>query len=248
MSPEPLGLSPEPLALGPCRMARMVRREEASRRGPAFRCPAPAGASPASVSPGAPSSRPQAYGESHAAQAGRQEPLRRKPARGPQHHVKPAASTHSQSESRAGHVAVKATSRAPQSGGVRARGLGGVWGVARVQGTGRNTRGPSAPLGSEQVRSYKPTAKARHAQRASEGVVVPRIVATNNATGGKDPCGGQANGEGTCEGMAGRSGPNSPGGHPPIDKVQPPSTLPMGRGHAVPGSALSRPAGPDLEG
>jgi len=70
------------------------------------------------------------------------------------------------------------------------------------------------------VRSYKPTAKARHAQRASEGVVVPRIVATNNATGGKRPCGGQASDEGTCEGMAGASGPNSPGGHRPIDKVR----------------------------
>lgn len=111
-------------------------------------------------------------------------------------------------------------SRAPQSGDVRARGLGGVGGVARVHGDERNTRGPSAPLGSEQVRSYKPTVKARHAQRASEGVVVPRIVATNNATGGKGPCGGQASGEGTCEGMAGRSGPNSPGGHLPIDKVR----------------------------
>jgi len=63
-------------------------------------------------------------------------------------------------------------------------------------------------------------AKTRPAQRASEGVVVPRIVATNNATGGKRPCGGQASGEGTCEGMAGRTGPNSPGRRPPLDKVR----------------------------
>jgi len=111
-------------------------------------------------------------------------------------------------------------SGAPQSGDVRASGLGGVRGVARVQGDERNTRGPSAPLGSEQVRSYKPMAKARHAQRASEGVVVPRIAATNNAAGGKGPCGGQASGEGTCEGMTGRSGSNSPGGRPPLDKVR----------------------------
>lgn len=89
-----------------------------------------------------------------------------------------------------------------------------------MQGEGRNTRGPSAPLGSEQTRAYKPTAKSHAAQRASEGVVVPRIVVTNNATGGKGPCGGQASGEGTCEGMAGRSGPNSPDGRPPIDKVR----------------------------
>jgi RNA-directed DNA polymerase len=89
-----------------------------------------------------------------------------------------------------------------------------------VHGEGRNTRGPSAPLGSEQGRAYKPMAKTRPAQRASEGVVVPRIVVTNNATGGKGPCGGQASGEGTCEGMAGKTGPNSPDGRPPIDKVR----------------------------
>jgi RNA-directed DNA polymerase len=111
-------------------------------------------------------------------------------------------------------------SRAPQSGDVRARGLGGVQGVARVHGAERNTRGPSAPPGSGQVRSYKPTVKARHAQRASEGVEVPWIVATNNATGGKGPCGGHVDGAGTCEGMTGRSGSNSPGGHQPIDQVR----------------------------
>ena len=198
----------------------MVRRDEASPRGPAFRCSAPAGASPASVSPGAPSSRPQACEETRAARAGCQKPLWRKPARGPQHHVKPAASTDKQFERRAGHVAAKATSGTPQSGDVRAPGLDGVGGVARVHGAERNTRGPSARLGSEQVRSYKPMAKTRHAQRASEGVVVPRIVATNDATGGKGPCGGQASDEGTCEGMAGKSGPNSPGRHPPLDNVR----------------------------
>jgi hypothetical protein len=89
-----------------------------------------------------------------------------------------------------------------------------------VHGEGRNTRGPSAPLGSEQGRAYKPMAKTRPAQRASEGVVVPRIVVTTNATGGKGPCGGQASGEGTCEGLAGKTGPNSPDGRPPIDKVR----------------------------
>ena len=94
------------------------------------------------------------------AQAGCQKPLRREPARGPQHHVKPAASTDLQPESRAGHVTAKATSAAPQSGGARAAGLGGVWGAARVHGEERNTRGPSARPGSGQRDSYKPTAKA----------------------------------------------------------------------------------------
>jgi hypothetical protein len=154
------------------------------------------------------------------AQAGCQKPLRRKQARGPQHKVKPAASTDSQSESRAGHVAAKATSRAPQSGDVRARGLGGVGGAARVQGAGRNTRGPSAPPGSAQGASYKPMAKASRAQRESEGVVVPRIVVTNNATGGKGLCFGRARDEGKCQGMADTIGPNHPGEHGFADKAR----------------------------
>ncbi len=62
--------------------------------------------------------------------------------------------------------------------------------------------------------------KARRAQRESEGVVVPWIVATNNATGGKGPCGGHVGAAGTCEGMTGRTGSNSPGGHPSTDKVR----------------------------
>ena len=198
----------------------MVRRDEAGHARPASCCPSPAGGSPVSVSPGAPSSRPQVRGESHAARAGRQEPLRREPVHGPQQHVKPAASTDLQSESRAGHVAAKAMSSAPQSGDVRAGGLGGVQGAARVQGEGRNTRGPSARPGSGQRGSYKPMVKTSAAQRASEGVVVPGIVVTNNATGGKGPCDGHGGGTGTYEGMTGTTGSNSPDGRKPIDKVR----------------------------
>jgi hypothetical protein len=188
----------------------MVRRDEVDRRQSASRCSSPAGASPVSVSAGAPSSRPQAPVERPMARAGCQEPLRREPVRGPQHHVKPAASTDSQSESRAGHVAVKATSAMPQSGGVRVAGLGGVGGAARGHGDERNTRGPSARPRSGCGDSYKPMAKSSRAQRESEGVVVPRIVATNNATGGKGLCFGHARNEGTCQGMAGMTGPNHP--------------------------------------
>jgi RNA-directed DNA polymerase len=154
------------------------------------------------------------------AQAECQKPLRREPARGPQRYVKPAASTELQPESRADHVPAKAMSAASQSGVVHATGLGGVWGAARVHGDERNTRGPSARPGSGQRGSYKPTAKSSRAQRASEGGVVPRIVAANNATGGKAPWGGHVVGAGTCEGMSGRTGTNSPGGRSPIDKVQ----------------------------
>ena len=188
----------------------MVRREEADRVASASRCSSPAGASPASVSAGAPSSRPLASVERPVARAGCQEPLRREPVRGPQHHVKPAASTNLQSESRAAHVTAKAMSPVPQSGGARAGGLGGVGGAARGQGDERNTRGPSVRPGSGQRGSYKPTAKSSRAQRESEGAVVPWMAATNNVVGGKDPCFGRARNEGTCQGMAGRTGPNHP--------------------------------------
>ena len=163
----------------------MVRRDEADKSSSASRCSSPAGASPVSVSAGAPSSRPQARDESCAARAGCQEPLRREPVRGPQHHVKPAASSDLPPERRAGHVTVKTMSVALQPGDVRAMELGGVGGAARGHGGERNTRGPSARPGSGQRDSYKPMAKASRAQRESEGVVVLANTVSNNAVGGK---------------------------------------------------------------
>ena len=188
----------------------MVRRDDADKLASVSRCSSPAGASPASVSAGAPSSRPQVSRESAVARAGCRKPLRRKPARGPQPNVKPAASSNPQPERRAGHVAAKAMSRVPWSGGVRTRGLGGVWGAARVQGVERNTRGPSAPPPSRYRDSYKPMAKSNRAQRESAGVVVLLTTATNNAVRGKGPCFGRARNEGKRKGMAGKTGPNHP--------------------------------------
>src|SRR5258708_39668337 len=138
----------------------MVRRDEADGLRSASRCSSPAGVSPASVSAGAPSSRPQVSVERPVAQAGCQEPLRREPARGPQHDVKPAASTESQSDSRAGHIAAKATSAVPESGGVRTAGLGGGGGAARVHRDERDTGGPSAAPLAQQRGPHKPAAKA----------------------------------------------------------------------------------------
>ena len=103
---------------------------------------------------------------------------------------------------------------------MHAAGLGGVWGAARVHGEERNTRGPSAPPGSRQRGSYKPTAKSSAAQRASEGTVVVSRLATNNARGAKGPCGGHVGGASTREGMTGTPVPTHPGGRPPIDKVR----------------------------
>ena len=89
----------------------------------------------------------------------------------------------------------------------------GVRGAARVQGEVRNTERPVCAAARQgKVRSYKPKAKSSAAQRESEGIVVPAMDATNNAAGGKGPCGGRAGGGGKREGMAGKTGPNDPGG------------------------------------
>jgi len=165
-------------------------------------------------------------------QAGRQKPaddeshLSRERAHGPQHQVKSAASTHLQPGGRADHVTAKAT---PVMGAPKPlAGSGGVWGAARVQGEARNTRDPSAQPESGRGGSYKPKAKSSAVQRESEGIVVPQNVGratgtnavTNNAAGGKGPCGDRAGEAGTREGMAGRTGPNDPGGVSPREKVR----------------------------
>ena len=154
------------------------------------------------------------------ARAGCRKPLRREQVRGPQHEVKPAASTQLQPESRAAHVTAKATPPAPWSGGARAGGLGGVRGAARGHGEGRNTRGPSARPGSGQRGPHKPKVKAVAAQRESEGAIVPVRAVQQNTAGGKGPCGGHGVGARTREGMAGETGPNSPGRHMPPAKVR----------------------------
>lgn len=208
----------------------MVRRDETEQESPlgdereVSSGAVPAGASPASVIAGEPSSRPHPFGRDPDGRAGRPKPVRQRELcngeqeRGPQHEVKPAASTDLQSESRAGHVAAKATSRArvPE----RARDLGGVWGAARVQGTALNTREPSARPMSGQRATYKPKAKSSAVQRQSEGIVVVSIAATNNAAGAKGPWGSDVAGAGMHEGMVGSRRPNHPEGRKPIDKVQ----------------------------
>ena len=154
------------------------RRCARARRRRRFCWAIPGGESPLPVGVGAPGSRSQARGEILVSHAGCQKPRRRRSrrdgeqARGPQHEVKPAASTDKQSESRADHVAAKAMSGAhvPK----RASGRGGVWGVARVQGVVWNRRGPSGQPSSRRGVSYKPKVKASVDQRESEGVVVPR--------------------------------------------------------------------------
>jgi len=127
---------------------------------------------------------------------------------------------------RADHVTAKATPAAREP--KRAVGSDGVEDAARVQGGARNTRDPSAQPSSGQGGTYKPKAKSCAVQRESEGTVVPESearaertnVVKNNAAGGKGPCGGRAGGAGKRKGMAGKTGPNDPGGRRPRDKVQ----------------------------
>jgi RNA-directed DNA polymerase len=204
----------------------MVRRDEdvatAARAvaAPSSRCAFPTGGSPVPVSAGAPGSRPPVRGEIRVAEARRRKPLRREQARGPQHHVKPAASTEKQGGSRAAHVTAKATSAAHKTRVKSAAGSSGVEGAARVQGDERNTRDPSAQPSSRQRGSYKPKAKSSAAQRKSEGTKVVTMDATNNASGAKGPCGDRAQRAGKREGMTGETGSNHPGGREPVDKVR----------------------------
>jgi len=211
----------------------MVRRDEKkaesrSGKGDFSRRVSPAGVSPVPASVGAPGSRPQSGGREPSGRAGRQKGRRAEPVRGPQHQVKPAASTDRQSGGRAAHVTAKATldAHVPK----RASGTGGVEGAARAQGEARNSRDPSAWPVSGQGGAYKPWAKSHAAQRESEGVVVPKsaakVVRTNavqhNAAGGKDPCGGHVGEAGKREGMAGKTGLNYPRGpKPPATTAEP---------------------------
>src|SRR2546426_2698109 len=196
----------------------MSRPDERSRG--RSRYTEPAGASPAQTGTGASGSRPPGRQETAAAEAGRRKPLRREQARGPQHEVKPAASTDKQCGSRAQHVGAKATLVVGKSGATPTTSPAGVWGAARVQGSVWNRRDPSAWPASGQSGAYKPKAKSRRVQRESEGAVVPARVATNNAAGGKRPWGEGAVDGGKHEGMAGRTGPNFPRGRTPMDKVR----------------------------
>jgi RNA-directed DNA polymerase len=84
----------------------------------------------------------------------------------------------------------------------------------------RNRRDPSAQPTSGQSGAYKPKVKSRRVQRESEGIVVPAMAATNNATGGKGPWGEGAVDGGKREGMAGKTGPNFPERRKPVDKVR----------------------------
>ena len=144
--------------------------------------------------------------------------LRAEQERGPQHQVKPAASSELQQVSRDAHVMSKATLDKP----VPERGSGnlGVWGAARVQGDTRNTRDPSVPRASLRVVRDRPSAKPSDAQRKSEGAVRALISTTNNVEGAKGLCGEHDGRAGKRERLAGASGPKHSVERSLVDKAQ----------------------------
>ena len=208
-------------------------------------CTFPAGESPVRVIAGEPGSRPPLKVERPKGEAWCRKPCsakaeRGEQQRGPQHQVKPAASSEEQSERRAEHVAAKAMFSPCESGWGEK--LGGVWGAARAEGEVRNTRDPSEQRRSQpQGAPNKPSAKSGAAQRKSEGAVVPMRVVQNNATGGKGPCFSHAGEERRREGMTGTSESNHPSGQLPGVKAP-------GSQHQIRGTAESKQTQADRRG
>jgi hypothetical protein len=167
----------------------MVRREDndGSIDPELSSCASPAGASPASVRIGAPSSRSPEPREIVGAEARRQEPSNGEQGRGPQHEVKLAASTEKQTGSRAAHFTAKATSSTRTSEAF-VEDSRGVRSAARVHGEARNTGDPSARFQVRDTRSEQADSQAPAVQRKSEGIVVLMMTTPQNVVGGKGPC------------------------------------------------------------
>jgi len=207
----------------------MVRREDngGSADPSKLSCASPAGASPTSASVGAPSSRSPEPRETSEAEARRQEPSDGRQGRGPQHEVKLAASTDTQSGSRAAHVTAKAISSASSSE-ANDDDSRGVLSAARVQGGARNTGDPSAQPRVRGTRTDQAEGQAIAVQRRSEGIVVPMMMTPQNVVGGKGPWGGHDGGNRNDKGMVATRAvgnpshrrPNSPDRFSSVDNVE----------------------------
>ena len=156
----------------------MVRRES---------CTVLAGASPASVSAGAPSSRVQSGVERPRAERtvkslpGGSDEAGRNTVNAEQ-----ASSEYQPKgdrERRAGHVAAKAT-HSPRCSPVSGLGLPGVWAAARFDRTVWNTRDPSRRLTSSRDRGHKAGAESRRSRAGVRG-------AHSTGEGGEKPLEGR---------------------------------------------------------
>jgi len=153
----------------------------------------PAGASPATVSAGAPCSRPRSWGEIPPTERGvkslrglRWEIAGREQIRGPsiKRTLQPRDISAERRGGRADHFTAKATDivRVPEW----MVDTPGVWRRARGEGLAGNRRGPTWWPTSGEGGAYKPKAKWRRTGRESEGLIVPMKAV--NAAGGKGPC------------------------------------------------------------
>lgn len=169
-------------------MAPMVRPEARSSPRTPFAsdgvvsacCVPPAGASPATVSAGAPCSRLRSWGEIPPAERSVESPHGSVRVRGGERSCGPRMkrtlqprdiSPRKGGTSRAGHIAVKAIDCTLRSGWVE--GVPGVGRRARSDGGTRNRRDPTRRPTSGEGASYKPSAKWARAGRESEGLIVP---------------------------------------------------------------------------
>ena len=172
-----------------------------------------AGVSPVRVIAGEPGSRPQSRGEIPAAERGVESLLEGASAR-----AATAASSQSQSGSRAAHLTVKAMPISPGSGIGLAGSLRGRGSCTRAR-SDHGTRETRLSSLVSKDRSYTPMVKSSGGQRESEGAVVVKIGVQNNAPGTKGPHFGRACHRGTRMGMDGLTVPNLPGGRLPVAAV-----------------------------
>ena len=180
------------------------------------RCVGLAGGSPATVSAGAPCSRPRAAGEIPTSERGVESPtgaewcLGGKQNRGPS--MKRTLQPRDIDTRKGGMAEPLSSRRRQQTASVRAGEMQDVPGVgrrARGDSPARNRRDPTRPPTSGKDPSYKPMVKWRGAGRESEGRIVPMRTVSKTPSEGRGPALVALVVEGKCEDMAG-IGPTIP--------------------------------------
>ncbi len=180
------------------------------------RCVGLAGGSPATVSTGAPCSRPRAAGEIPTSKRGVESPtgavwcLGGKQSRGPS--MKRTLQPRDIDTRKGGMAEPLSSRRRQQTASMRAGEMQDVPGVgrrARGNSPARNRRDPTRPPTSGKDPSYKPMAKWRGAGRESEGLIVPMRTVNRTPSERRGPALVALVVGGKCEDMAG-FGPTIP--------------------------------------
>ena len=170
-------------------------------------CVVLAGGSPAAVSAGAPRSRARIRGEICGSERaveslrGIERLLGREQRCGPS--IKRTLQPRERDARKGGVAEPIMSRRRQQTASVRAGGMQDAPGVgrrARIDSTARNRRDPTWRLTSSEGLPYKPSVKGVGVGRESEGLVVPRTMATKTPSEGRSPalvalgCGGKHEG------------------------------------------------------